>query len=156
VEWRVMDSPSTPLVQGMLRYLPFFIIFFLTFGILAIIQQYQPELMNRLLLTVDVFGISQTARDEQFRESAINHLPVTFEEKQVLLKHTVFLGASTEMVRLALGSDPKKVYQRVIPEQKTTLTYYIYYLPNDQRPTVLIFVNDKLEKAEKGSAIDWP
>jgi hypothetical protein len=142
------------LTLRMLRYLPYFIIFFVTFGVLAVLQMYQPDVMKQLLLTVDVFGFSDAAHQEKEREQAINDLSVTYEEKQILLHHTVFLGASTNMVRLALGHEPVKVYQRVLADQHITVTYFVYYLQDDKRPTILEFANDKLEKAYKGSALD--
>jgi hypothetical protein len=57
------------------------------------------------------------------------------------------------MVKLALG-EPKKVVEKMWEEKKVVLTYYVYYLPNDNRPTILVFQEDKLINAYKGSALD--
>ncbi len=135
----------------MLRYLPYFIILFLSFGMVTVLQSYRPEILDKLLISVDVFGISTPARDEQQRQSRINALAITYEEKQVLIKHTVFLGASTDMVRLALG-EPNR--QRVVSGQNSVVEDLIYYLSGDKRPTILELNNNKLEKAYKGSTID--
>jgi hypothetical protein len=118
-----------------------------TFALIFYLQFYQPEVVKRLILAVDVLGVTPLGEEEQLRQTRINQLSITYEEKQVLLSRTVFLGATQQMVTLALGT-PK--------EQKHTAqgTLYIYYLPDDPRPTILRFKSDKLAHAYKGSALD--
>lgn len=118
------------------------------------IDNYQPEAMDKFLLKVDVLGVTDLARKEQGRLAQIRNLTIHYEEKQVLINHTVFMGATPEMVRLALDEPQKTV-------DKDIFKYYVYYLPNDNRPTVLVFKKEdsdsiyKLVKAYKGSAIDF-
>lgn len=109
--------------------------------------------MANLLIKVDVFGLTRVAGEEQVRLAKIKDLPLSYEEKQVLVQRTVFMGATHDMVKLALG-EPRKVVERLWEGKNVMLTYYIYYLPNDTRPTILVFQNDKLVNAYKGSALD--
>ncbi len=125
----------------------------LIFGVLTYLNLTRPEVVQNLLIKIDVFGITELSRNEQERESKINNLPITWEEKQVLLNKTVFMDASPEMVKLALG-DPKKTLQKTMNDNRVELSL-IYYLPNDKRPTILVFVGDKLTQAYKGSALDF-
>ena len=96
-----------------------------------------------------MIGVTPLGEEEKFRQSAINALPLTYEEKQVLINKTVFLGASSKMVQLALGA-PK---ERKVGGGKSN-SILIYYQPDDPRPTILRFERDKLVHAYKGSALD--
>ncbi len=125
----------------------------MVYGVLFYMENYQPELMTNLLLQVDVFGFTKVAAQEQERLGKIKDLDIPYEEKQVLVNRTVFMGATRDMVKLALG-EPKKVVEKMWEEKKVVLTYYVYYLPNDNRPTILVFQEDKLINAYKGSALD--
>lgn len=109
----------------------------------------QPELVDRVLLRIDVLGISDTARRENERLEKIRALSIPYEEKYVLVNRTVFMGASEYMVTLALGEPSKRDQQGTPP--KVTL---VYFLPNDKRPTLLVFEEDKLVNAYKGSSLD--
>jgi hypothetical protein len=132
---------------------PLIAVAILIYAMLFYMNTYQPELMDTILIQVDVFGITRVAGQEQAREDKIKNLSIPYEEKQVLFNRTVFMGATCDMVKLALG-EPKKVVEQMWDAKKTMLTYYIYYLPNDHRPTILVFDDDKLIKAYKGSALD--
>jgi hypothetical protein len=123
------------------------------YAALFYLQTYQPEMMTRLLIQVDVFGFTRVADQEQQRLERIKELTIPYEEKQVLVNRTVFMGAGSDMVKLALGK-PKKIYEQPWPAKNVMLVYYIYYLPNDKRPTILVFQDDKLIYAYKGSALD--
>jgi hypothetical protein len=136
-----------------LRALPYIVLAIMVYGVLFYMENYQPELMTNLLLQVDVFGFTKVAAQEQERLGKIKDLDIPYEEKQVLVNRTVFMGATRDMVKLALG-EPKKVVEKMWEEKKVVLTYYVYYLPNDNRPTILVFQEDKLINAYKGSALD--
>ncbi len=123
------------------------------YAVLFYMENYQPEMMTHLLIQVDVFGFTRVAQQEQERLAKIKNLSITYEEKQVLVNRTVFMGATHDMVKLALG-DPKKIVERMWEAKNIMLTYYVYYLPNDNRPTILVFQDDKLINAYKGSALD--
>lgn len=117
------------------------------------VATYQPELVKKLLINVDVFGITTVARTEHDRIEKIRMLTIPFEEKQVLMNRTVFMQASPEMVKLALG-EPTKTIDHQADEHSAIQTYYVYYLADDKRPTILVFQENKLTQAFKGSALD--
>ncbi len=136
-----------------MRALPYILIAISFYVTLFYLENYQPEMWNRMLLEVDVFGFSRAAQEEEARLDKIKNLTIPYEEKQVLIDKKVFMGATTEMVKLALDK-PYKIVERPWEGKNITLTYYIYYLKTDTRPTVLVFEEDKLVYAYKGSALD--
>lgn len=117
------------------------------------VSVYQPELVNKLLINLDVFGLTRVAKQEHERIEKIRALTIPYEEKQVLMNRTVFMQASPEMVKLALG-EPKRTFEKPWPERGTMLNYFVYYVADDKRPTILVFENGKLIHAYKGSALD--
>lgn len=120
-----------------------------TFATFLYLQFYNPQLLKELIITVDVVGVTPIGQAEQARIATINTLPITYEEKQVLINHTVFLGANTQMVMLALGN-PKESRAG----SKPASSVLVYYESDDPRPTILRFEQDKLIHAYKGSALD--
>lgn len=112
-----------------------------------------PDKMNDLLISVDRFGITEVGALEQQRVHTINRLSITYEEKQVLIKRTVFLSATREMVYLALG-DPVCVLQRPAAAAEPATEYWVYYIEGDRKPTALAFQNNELVNAGKASALD--
>lgn len=116
------------------------------------VASYQPELVTRAILSVDIYGITKIGKEEITRTERIKSLPISYAEKQVLLNHTVFIQATQEMVKLALG-EPKTVYPARSPTENT---YFVYYLGTDKLPTVMVFEDDKLTQAYKGSSADNP
>jgi hypothetical protein len=137
----------------MLRALPYILAGVLAYLVLFYMESYQPELMTDILIQVDVFGVTRIAKEEQQRLTDIKNLTIPYEEKQVLVNRTVFMGASPDMVKLALGN-PQKIVEKIWEGKSVMLTYYVYYLPNDKRPTVLVFQENKLVNAYKDSAIN--
>lgn len=137
----------------MFRAIQYLILIVTTAMICFYMVAYQPDMVKRLLINVDVLGITSVAKEEHERVEKIRSLPIPIEEKQVLINRTVFMQATPEMVKLALG-DPKKTFEKPWQERGTMLTYYVYYLPEDKRPTILVFENGKLIHAYKGSALD--
>jgi hypothetical protein len=117
------------------------------FAVFFTLHIYRPQFMKELILVIDLFGMTDLGRSEQERLAAINRLPITYEEKQVLINRTIFLGATSQMVSLALGTPSEH-------REQATGTIYVYYLPDDPRPTILKFSRDKLVQAYKGSALD--
>jgi len=142
----------------MLRSLPYIILAVTVYLVLLYMVNYQPQTVTNILIRVDIFGITRTVKEENDRLSSIKDLSIPFEEKQVLIDHTVFMGCSSDMAKLAIG-EPKKVVERQMVDANKnviqTLTYYIYFLPNDKRPTILVFSEDKLINAYKDSALNW-
>lgn len=150
----------------MLRALPYYVLFILcAFLLIFYLENYQPQTMMSVLMEVDVFGWSKTVQLEQQRLLKIDSLtivdngknvPLPYEEKQALIHRTVFIGASTDMVRLALGEPMKTAETELFSAdgRKISQTLYVYYLPNDKRPTFFVFKEDKLADAYKGSVLD--
>ncbi len=120
-----------------------------TFACILYLQFYNPDLLRRLILSIDVVGMTAIGQAEQNRQATINTLPITYEEKQVLINHTVFMGATSQMVALALGAPSERK-----PSDTGKGNLYIYYQPEDPRPTILSFEQDRLVHAYKGSALD--
>lgn len=154
----------------MLRTLPYIVISLMVYIGLIYMQDYQPEALNDLIIKVDVFGLTGISKYEHYRQDRIKRLTgVGATEKEILLKHMVFLGATAEMVEYALGQ-PKLVFKDGINNPAHRL-YYVYFLAGDKRPTVFEFscnaINTRaceltdnkaifaLSKAYKKSTIDF-
>ncbi len=136
----------------MVRVAPYILLGLALYLIFFYLVNYRPETGTEILIQLDVFGVTSIAQEEQKRLAAINDLSIPYDEKQVLRNRTVFMGASHKMVQLALGA-PKKIVEGMLDGH--TATFYIYYLPNDKRATILVLgPDDKLFKAYKGSALD--
>ena len=148
------DVKQQPLVLlRMFRAIQYIILIVTTAMMCFYMSVYQPDLVNRLFINLDVFGITRVAKEEHERIGKIRALTIPYEEKQVLMNRTVFMQATPEMVKLALGN-PKKTFDRPWTERGSMLTYFVYYLVDDKRPTILVFENEKLIQAYKGSALD--
>lgn len=132
----------------------FVVIVLLGGGIFYWVAQKFPDKMKDLLISVDRFGITDVGAAEQQRVRTINRLnSITYEERQVLIQRTVFLGATREMVYLALG-DPVCVLQVPATTQQPASEAWVYYIEGDRKPTQLLFQNNELMNAGKTSALD--
>lgn len=132
----------------------FVVIVLLGGGVFYWIAQKFPDKMKDLLISVDRFGITDVGAAEQQRVRTINRLrSITYEERQVLIQRTVFLGATREMVYLALG-DPVCVLQVPATRQQPASEAWVYYIEGDRKPTQLLFQNNELMNAGKTSALD--
>ena len=80
---------------------------------------------------------------EAKRIENINILPISNEKKDILTNRTVFLGATTAMVRLALGTPIQK---RTSQDNKKA--YWDYHFDEDIQVTRLKFVDNKLVEAK--------
>lgn len=112
-----------------------------------------PDKMKDLIIAVDRFGITEVGASEQGRVRKINRLPITYEEKQVLVQRTVFLSATREMVYLALGTPVCRLQTAKTATEPAT-EYWVYYIEGDRKPTKLAFQNNELVNAGKASALD--
>lgn len=129
----------------MFRLFPYIIIAILVYLALLYMQTYQPDKLNELIVSADIFRITEISKYEHYREDQIKRLEgkvctprechdIGLEEKQVLLNHTVFLGATAEMVEYALGTPKQVLFQ-----EASSALYYVYFLAGDKRPTVFLF-----------------
>ncbi len=125
----------------------------ISIGTIYFIYQKEPEVVQEILFKMDRFGLIEKSPEEIQRVYDINQLSISFEEKQILINKTIFLGATPRMVLLALG-EPKKGY-KTNGEMGNESIKLEYHLPKDSRPTVLVFDEGKLSHAYKGSTIEF-
>jgi len=114
----------------------------------------QPDMVKHIALKLDRLGLTQPNPTEINRVSEINILPISYEEKQILINKTIFLGATPRMVMLALGK-PKEGHRANSEIDNAKTLILVYHLPEDLRPTMLYFEEGKLTQARKGSSIDF-
>ncbi len=130
-----------------LRYLLLFGLISITFSSILLLKSLAPNLYRDLMIAIDITGISEVARDEKQRIRTIENLGIPYEKREVLKNRTVFLGATEEMVLLALGK-PSQI------DKKADSTTWVYYFEADQRPTLLVFKGSVLSAAYRGSVLD--
>ncbi len=124
----------------------FLVVAMLVLGGLIAVKELQPTTFQSLLLT---FNIAPNAKEEKARLDRIALLAISEEKKNILRNKTIFLGASTIMVELALGNPINRLaYEQVSPR----VDRWIYHFADDSRPTVLEFHDNKLASAFKVSA----
>ncbi|MGB1540473.1 MAG: hypothetical protein ACPG80_05885 [Rickettsiales bacterium] len=126
---------------------------FIMVGSILLLIYFFPSQFRSLLLAIDRFGVTEVGAQEQQRVRTINKLPITYEEKQVLINRTVFFGATQQMVVLALGQPFCSLNTQATVDQPPT-EYWVYYIAGDVKPTRLSFQNDVLIAAGKQSALD--
>lgn len=114
-------------------------------GIFAL-KTLQPSTYSSLMLK---FDLAADSKEEVARINRINLLPISSEKKEILTNRTIFLGATTGMTELALGT-PIQVYE--YPDHTPRVDRWVYYFADDSRPTVLEFQDRKLTSAYKVSA----
>lgn len=153
----------------MLRVFPYITIVLLVIILLTYLQNYDPDFIKNKIIEMDVLNILPATKEEHDRKYRIGSLTtIGALEKQALYQHTVFIGATAEMVELALGM-PKQVLFKEGTDGN--ILYYVYFLANDRRPTIFEFGCNKatnqcdstdsnyrtvfrLDKAYKKSVID--
>lgn len=124
-------------------------------GVYAYVYTQRPDIIKQVLLKIDNLGIVQTRSVEDIeRIDQINALAISYEEKQVLINRTIFMGASPRMVMLAIG-EPKSGHKELNKATGAQAVVLVYHLPKELSPTILRFDEGKLTKAEKGSSIDY-
>ena len=120
----------------------------LIYGTYFYFNNYQKEALQKFYFQVDVWGITDVGRAELDRKYKINELDIPFAQRQALINKTVFFGATSKMVLLALGEPAERPVNT--PEQQI----WVYYFDDYSRPTQLFFImKDKqwvLNSAEKG------
>ncbi len=121
-------------------------------GGLFALKLMQPATFDTLMLA---FELTPESKEEKVRLDRIRILPISNEKKQILMQHTIFLGASTNMTELALGK-PIKTY--AYADHTPRVDRWVYYFADDSRPTILEFQDNKLSSAYKVSAhtLDLP
>ena len=153
----------------MMRWILYIIIISGLLSVFLYMKNYQPEVMDKFIISVDIWKITDFASQEQDRLDKIRFLKdpdendtklyLNRDKKQVLINHTVFIGATDEMVKLSLGKP--KSYKIEPINYKLKL---VYYLPDDSRPTIFEFTREynsnlqkdlyRLTNAQKSSSID--
>lgn len=124
----------------------FLLVAMLVLGGMIAVKELQPVAFQSLLLA---FHIAPNAKEEKVRLDRIALLAISEEKKNILRNKTIFLGASSTMVELALGVPINRLaYEQVSPK----VDRWIYHFADDSRPTVLEFHDNKLASAFKISA----
>lgn len=151
------QADNAPRQRAKLENLSLGVIFLLTVVLGAVaaygIATAFPHQMKAFLISFDQFGITNVGASEQSRIRRINRLAITHEEKQVLIKRTVFLGATREMVDMALGT-PTCSYSTNATADKKVAEVWVYFIEGDPKPTLLAFQNNELVNAGRASALD--
>lgn len=140
-----------------MRFLVYIFIALITAGGLSYVHTSDPEALDDLLVHIDVLGITPAAQQEQERQAQIRALDIPYEKKKVLMERTVFMGASRQMVFLALGEPKTARYvkgKQAHANGKNVTEQWIFFFKGDARPTVLEFEKETLVSAYKGSNID--
>lgn len=137
----------------MIKSLAYLVAAFAVFFLVLWLGTTQPQTLDRLLIRVDVLGWTEAGALERQRLARIMKLPVALEKRQALGNRTVFLGATREMVFLALGAAKDK---RSYADRKpgVLVETWLYYIHGDQQPTLLIFEDDHLTEARQVSTLD--
>ena len=151
-----LEPPKTPSISGRMIGISLLIILLLaSAGVYAYVYTQRPDIIKQVLLKVNDFGLVETRTAEDLdRIDQINQLSISYEEKQVLINRTIFMGASPRMVMLAIGK-PKSGHKVVNDHTGRESVILVYHLPKELSPTILQFDEGKLSKAEKGSSIDY-
>lgn len=113
-----------------------------------------PKMYLQMALAVDVFGFSETLSREKSRLEKIDLLPISNDKKNILVNNTVFIGATTGMVKLALGNPARKAAlsdsSAVNGDHSERWTYH---LEDTRVPIVLYFRGGILESVESRSLL---
>lgn len=134
------------------------------------VETYHQKDLNRLLKRYDHYGLTDIGSEEKKRLTTIRDLDLPYEKKEALRNHSVFLGASREMVFLALGKpvnasqvrDPQDMRNRISQMSKKMeeaidprmpLIEWTYYFDGDNRPTILTFQHDQMIGARMGATL---
>lgn len=108
----------------------------------------QPQALTRLIVKIDRFGWTQEGASEQRRFNQIMAMPIAYEKKQALVDHTVFMGATQDMVLLSLGRPREKF------ASEDGMETWQYFFSEDTKPTFLVFKDGQLYKAYRASALE--
>lgn len=112
--------------------------------LLLALKNADPKLYLKVALAVDVIGLSNNTQLEKNRLEKIDLLPISQEKKNILNNHTIFLGATPTMVRLALGNPMK---EETVLVDGISLIRWQYHFKEDISPTTLDFEDSRLKSA---------
>ena len=129
--------------------LTFAVIIVILFGAFYFINHYYKDELEKFYLKVDKIGITDVGKAEITRQRSIknfkfNNLPLPFAQQEALINKTVFFGATSEMVLLALGNPASAP---IVNDKGQEV--WVYYFEDYNRPTYLYFQNKILVSAEK-------
>ena len=123
-------------------------------GVFSYVYTERPDVIKQVKLKLSTLGIASSDPAETKRVAEINKLTIPYEEKQILINKTIFLGATPSMVMLALGAAKEDHRVNDAKTGKEAIVW-VYHLPQDTKPTMLKFDGGKLTHAYKGSAIEF-
>jgi hypothetical protein len=135
---------NTRIISILGNFAPIILILLTAFYVMI----FQQDAVGGLLKKYDFIGVSETGRAEKYRLYQINNLPIPFEQREAIKSGSIFLGATRQMVLLAIGQPSEKA------TNEGALERWVYYLNQSSRPTYLFFKADKLVDAQKGTTLD--
>lgn len=116
-------------------------------GMIVYVAATRPDVLREALTQVDVLGVTGSGAKEKERVRQIMNLPIPYEKKQALVSHTIFVGATEEMMLLSFGQPKEIAPSAAAPDTKI----WKYHFPGDSRPTVFRMENGIMVSACKGS-----
>lgn len=116
-----------------------------------LIKERHPEIYYSINIYTGFMENKETRIKEKRRIDSIQLLPISLEKKNILISRTIFMGATTNMVELALGKplNSNQVNVKHKDGSSTLLDNWIYHFPNDTRSTLLQFENNQLVSAQR-------
>ena len=117
--------------------------------VLFYLERYQPEMLADITIKMDILELTTVSRNEHERLNKIKRLnTIGILEKEVLINHNVFIGATAQMMEYAIGL-PKHVLKSNI---NANLLYYVYFLASEKKPTFFEVICNT--SAAKGCTIE--
>lgn len=136
-------------MKSLLTTLLKFIIFIaLIGGIIFYFGSYNKAAFSEFVLEHDNIGLTELASKEIARKDSINRLNIPYEQKQALINKTVFIGATKQMVNLAISLPIRKTVDSNGHDK------WFYIVDDSTTPIILTFNGEKLAKAERGTNLD--
>lgn len=136
---------STPWLIGAASLL---LISSMVFAVLAL----QNQQFDELVLKLDRYGFTSASKQEMARVATIDALDIPADKRLILQQRTIFLGATPQMVLLALGEPMAEMRLPKTAESAAGTIVMVYRFSEANRPTVLRFDQENLlQAAEKRS-----
>lgn len=134
--------------KGQKSLIKFIATLLLIYAAFYYVDSHHKSELDKFYLKFDRLGITEIGRNENERRSKIHDLDIPLVQRDALTNGTVFFGATSEMVSLALG---KPISEPRINDKGEQV--WIYNFDDYKRPTYLNFRNENnvwvLRSAEK-------
>jgi len=114
---------------------------------ITVLKYRHPDIFFKLAVTVDIFNIKGDSKVERMRIDNITLLPISREKQELLINKTIFMGASTKMVELALGkprNESEGYNNNNVIEKR-----WQYHFAGDAEPVIMVFIDNRLTGAQR-------